>query len=145
MPNKSDDDRDIRALIGRQFKSMSWAEGATPDWSAFQRDFLPGALLHASARPVRAQSVEQFRERMTGLVGTSLRSLDEQVEGSTIRVFGNIAVAVAICATAENGDISDRTVEMMLLVKEAGEWRIAAQAWDKESPSNPISPALCDP
>ena len=30
----------------------------------------------------------------------------------------------------------------MLLLKDAGTWRIASQAWDKESAANPIPPTL---
>ena len=35
-----------------------------------------------------------------------------------------------------------RGVEMLLLVKTDGAWRIAAQAWDAEGPSKPIPPHL---
>jgi hypothetical protein len=47
-------------------------------------------------------------------------------------------------ARVENGDGAkvDRTVETMLLVKTEGKWRIAAQAWDKASPSNPVPDRL---
>lgn len=145
MTDSKNQDLDaIRALIGRQFKSMSWNEGKLPDWASFAGDFLPEAALYASARPVRPQSVAAFRERMGRLVGTSLRSFDERIAGTTIRVFGNVAVAVVACETVENAKDVNRTVEMMLLVKNAGEWRIAAQAWDKETPSNPITSALCE-
>lgn len=142
--NKNQDLDAIRALVGRQFKSLSWEEGEAPDWASFAGDFLPEAALYASARPARAQSITAFRERMDKLVGTSLRSLDERIAGTTIRVFGNVAVAVIACETIENAQDVNRTVEMMLLVKDAGEWRIAAQAWDKETPTNPITAALCE-
>ena len=35
-----------------------------------------------------------------------------------------------------------RGVEMLLLVKDDGAWRIAAQAWDTEGPSKRIPPHL---
>jgi hypothetical protein len=35
-----------------------------------------------------------------------------------------------------------RSVEMMLLVKTAGAWRIASQAWDRASETNPIPARL---
>ena len=35
-----------------------------------------------------------------------------------------------------------RGVEMLLLVKTDGAWRIAAQAWDAEGPLKPIPPHL---
>src|SRR5690349_6603497 len=145
MTDSNDQDRDaIRVLIDRQFESLSWNEGEVPDWASFTGDFLPEAALYAAARPARAQSVATFRDRMDKLVGTRLRSFDERIAGTTIRVFGNVAVAVVACETVENAKDVNRTVEMMLLVKDAGEWRIAAQAWDKETPTNPITAALCE-
>lgn len=79
---------------------------------------------------------------MKSLVGTTLRSFEETVLGSEVHVFGNVAVAVAACEMVENGAEVHRAVEMMLLVKDEGMWRIVSQAWDKESPSNPIPARL---
>lgn len=133
-----DDVRYIEELIARQFASMSWKVGGAPDLDQFGGDFLPGASLYPSARPVRAQSVTEFAERMAGLVGTTLKSFDEQVIGARIHVFGNVAVAVAACENTENGSEINRNVEMMLLIKDADRWRIAAQAWDKATDARPI-------
>jgi hypothetical protein len=47
-------------------------------------------------------------------------------------------VAVAPCELLENGTETSRNVEMLLLVKTDGQWRIAAQAWDKASDAHPI-------
>ncbi len=118
--------------------------GEAPDLDKFAADFLPGASLFASARPARAQSVGQFAERMKGLVGTTLKSFDEQVIGARIHVFGNVAVAVAACENTENGAEINRKVEMMLLVKDDGYWKIAAQAWDKATDARPISAEFLD-
>jgi len=140
-------DEDVRAiedLIARQFASMSWQVGGAPDLEKFGSDFLPGASLFASARPVRAQSVGQFAERMKSIVGTTLRSFDEQVIGTRIHVFGNVAVAVAACENTENGAEINRNIEMMLLVKDGGQWKIAAQAWDKATDAHPIPTELLD-
>lgn len=136
MSMNQDSDIDvIRALIARQFASMSWKANEALDWHTFKSDFLPQATLYASARPARPQSIEAFVARMNGLVGTTLKSLDEVVLGSEVRVFGNVAVAVVACENTENGTEINRNIEMMLLVKDAGCWKIAAQAWDKESDS----------
>lgn len=143
MSAAADDDvRAIEDLIARQFASMSWKTGAAPDLEKFGGDFLPDASLFASARPVRAQSVGQFVERMKGLVGTALKSFDEQVIGTRIHVFGNVAVAVAACENTENDAEVNRNIEMMLLVKDGGQWRIAAQAWDKSTDTRPIPAEL---
>jgi hypothetical protein len=70
---------------------------------------------------------------MKELAKSKLRSFKEDVLGHQIRVFGNVAVAVAGCQITENGKEINRGVEMMLLIKEEGTWRIVAQAWDIES------------
>ncbi|MEY9534974.1 hypothetical protein ABIA19_004827 [Sinorhizobium fredii] len=142
---ESDRDKDvqaIRSLIARQFKSISWREGKTPDWAAFEKDFLPEAPLYASARPLRSQTTGQFIERMNGLVGKTLHSLEETILGSRIHVFGNVAVAMIACENVENATETNRNVEMMLLVKDDGSWRVAAQAWDRQDAANPVTSEL---
>ena len=129
----TDDEKAIRALIARQFASLNWRPGTSGDWNAFAVDFLSGAPLYAAARPVKAQSAQAFIERMKGLAETKLRSFAEAVLGVEVRIFGNVAMAVAGCAITENEADVSRGVEMMLLVKEEGAWRIAAQAWDVET------------
>ena len=104
----------------------------------FAADFFPEASLYPAARPAKRQTVEAFIERMKGLAGTKLRSLQEAVLGTEIHVFGNVAVAVAACEMTENGAEVNRGVEMLLLIKNEGAWRIVSQAWDMESPSKRI-------
>ena len=53
-------------------------------------------------------------------------------------MFGNIAVATAAAEMLENGGEGSRSVEMMLLVREGGAWKIAAQAWDRAGEANPL-------
>ncbi|HWV81997.1 MAG TPA: hypothetical protein VNZ50_11240 [Hyphomicrobiaceae bacterium] len=143
MDEPADDDvAAINGLIARQFASLRWKAGGAPALDDFAADFLPGAMLFASARPVCAQSIGQFAERMNGLVGTTLKSFNEEVIGIRVHVFGNIAVAIAACENTENGTEVNRNVEMMLLVKDGGEWKIAAQAWDKATDTRPIPAEL---
>jgi Domain of unknown function (DUF4440) len=135
---QTDDAQAIEALIARQFASLSWAPGRSTDWDAFAADFFPEASLYPAARPAMRQIVGAFVERMKGFAGTKLRSFQEVVLGTEIRVFGNVAVALAACGTTENDAEVNRGVEMLLLLKEDGAWRIASQAWDAESPLKPI-------
>jgi len=142
QPDKDASDvRAIEVLVARQFASLNWAPGAPADWDAFASEFFPEATLYPSARPARPQTVKEFLERMKGLVGTKLRSFHETVLGTEVRIFGNVAVAVAACEVTENDSERSRSVEMMLLVKEGGTWRIVSQAWE-ESKGNPIPPPL---
>ena len=134
----ANDAKAINQLIRRQFASLSWKQGESGDWNAFAGDFLPDAILYPSARPALGQSAISFVERMKKLCGSTLQSFDERVLGTKILVFGSIAVAVVAGEMVENDAETNRNVEMMLFVKSDGAWRIAAQAWDRVTPSNPI-------
>jgi hypothetical protein len=132
------DIRAIEAVIARQFASLDWTPGTSGDWQAFASDFHPEASLYPAARPVRRQTVDAFIQRMKGMEGTKLHSFREAVLGTEIRVFGNVAIAIAACEMTENDAEVNRGVEMLLLVKDEGIWRIASQAWDTGGPSKPI-------
>lgn len=135
---QADDVEAIEALIARQFASLTWRPGTSANWDAFTNDFLADAPLYPAARPVRRQTAPAFIERMQGLAGTTLTTFRERVLGTEIRIFGNVATAVAGCEITENDTQVSLGVEMLLLVKTDGAWRIAAQAWDTESPSQPM-------
>ncbi len=134
----------IKAVIARQFGSLNWTAETSADWDAFRADFLPDASLYPAARPAIRQSVAAFVERMSALAQTKLRSFREAVLGSDIRVFGNVAVAVAACQITENDSKTSRGVEMLLLIKDEGTWRIVSQAWDTETDTRRIPADLLD-
>lgn len=136
--DQQDDIRAIEDLIARQFRTLSWNPGQPGDWQGFAADFFPGAPLYATGRPAKAQTVDAFVDRMKGLADTTLRSLHETPRGAHIRVFGNVAVAFAVCELLENETETTRNVEALLLIKDGGVWRIAAQAWDTETGDKPI-------
>ena len=126
------DTESIRHLIARQFNSMCWTPNNSADWKAFAADFVPWAAVYPATRPAQPQTVERFVERMTGLADTTLHTFFEAPLGTVVHVFGNVAVAAAGCEMTENGTKVNRGVEMMLLVKDEGVWKIVAQAWDTE-------------
>ncbi|MDD9907717.1 MAG: nuclear transport factor 2 family protein [Rhodospirillaceae bacterium] len=134
----TDDKRAIEALIRRQFESLQWAPDRAGDWDGFTADFHPEATLYAKARPAVPQSVDVFVDRMKGLADSSLSRFDERFLGTRIEVFGNVAIAFSGCEFTENGQDVSRGVEAMLLVKQDSEWKIVSQAWDMESPGNPL-------
>ena len=126
------DSEAIRHLIARQFNSMCWTPNNSADWKAFAADFAPWAALYPATRPAQAQTVERFVERMNTLAETTLHTFFEAPLGAVVHVFGNIAVAAAGCEMTENGTKVNRGVEMMLLLKDEGVWKVVAQAWDTE-------------
>jgi ketosteroid isomerase-like protein len=137
-----EDHKAIEAIIGRQFGSLNWTPHKPADWSAFVADFLPGASLYPAARPAKRQTPEEFVARMKGLAESKLLSFKEDVLGRQIQVFGNVAIVAAGCQFTENGKDVNRGVEMMLLIKEDGKWRIAAQGWDTENELSKLSADL---
>lgn len=132
MVDDSDDRRAIEAIVGRQFASLNWRPGTSGDWQAFASDFHSNAALYPASRPAKPQTVSAFIERMKGLSGGTLRSFGERVLGTDIRIFGNVAMALAACEITENEEKTIRGVEAMLLVKDGGVWTIVAQSWDTE-------------
>ena len=145
QPSKGEDERAIMAIIERQFASLGWTAQREADWASFAGDFLPHAVLYPAARPAKPQSVAAFVQRMKGLAETSLRTFRERALGAEIRVFGNVAIAMAACEIVENESQISRGIEAMLLVKEDRAWKIAAQGWDMESARNPVPASLLDP
>jgi ketosteroid isomerase-like protein len=129
--HQPDDTAAIRALVARQFASLSWSETTSGDWEAFAADFHPDATLWPAARPAQPQTVPAFVDRMKALAQTTLRTFDEKVLGTQVHVVGNVAVAIAAAEMTENGAHVNRNVEMLLLVKSDGAWRIVCQAWDR--------------
>jgi hypothetical protein len=71
-----------------------------------------------------------------------LRSFEETMLGAKILVFGNVAVALGACEMVENGSEVTRDVSGFLFIKDDGDWRIAAQAWDVEREGNALPEEL---
>lgn len=136
------DETAIRELIRAQAKRLSWTRDTPADWNGFKGGCLPNALLIASARPARTQTVDEFLARMQALSTGSLQSFAETALNGAVHVFGNVAVAIIAGETLENESERNRDVSGYLLVKEAGHWKIVAQAWDKETAARPIPPAM---
>lgn len=142
--SNTDEVRAIKALVERQFRSLSWTHGSGGDWDAFAADFFPDAALYPAARPAGKQSVAEFVERMRGQAEAKLWSFQEKVLGVDVRVFGSVALAAAAGEMIENDATQTRAVEMLLLVKNEGEWKIVAQAWDTEKPNLSLPTKLVD-
>jgi hypothetical protein len=138
------DHRAIRALIARQFESLSWSADRAPQWDEFWADFVPGALLFPAARPVRPVTVPNFVERMKSAAASTMPVFEETLLGVEIKLYGNVGVALAVCEQREKDAPPGRAVEALLLVREDGVWRIAAQGWDKEHDDAPIPQAMLD-
>jgi hypothetical protein len=112
----TDDEAAIRKVIAQQFGSLNWRPGTSGDWA----DFMAGAPLYAAAARSKRRPPRKPSPRMRGLAASKLRSFAEAALGVEVRIFGNVAIAVAGCEITENDADVTRGVEMMLLVKDAG-------------------------
>jgi hypothetical protein len=129
----------IREIVLSQFRSLAWTRDEGPNWEAFAQGFIPEVRLFPAARPVKSQTIDQFIDRMKRLRAEGkLVSFRETPLGCTVRVFGNVAVAFAACEMLENNSTVTRDVSAIVFVRDAGTWRIVAQAWDVETESNRI-------
>ncbi|MDA0824441.1 MAG: DUF4440 domain-containing protein [Proteobacteria bacterium] len=137
------DEQAIRALLARQFDTLCWTPGDSPDYARVLADFAHDATLYASRRPAQSQTADEFCARLERLrVDGTLATFHERMMGATVQVFGNVAVALAACEMTENEHTKTREVSGFLLLKDDGRWRIAAQAWDMAREGLPIPPAL---
>ncbi len=136
------DEKKIRALIGAHFQGLKWTPNTRADWAEFGADFLPDASLFPAARPAQAKTLNEFIERMNGVAQGSLRSFEERTLGMQVLVFGNVAVVLAASEMVENEKEVNHDVSGYLLVKDGGDWRIAAHAWDHASEQMPVPELL---
>jgi len=139
----TDDERELRALTAGGLDAISWRQGTAPDWAAFFRPYVSGAVLCPSARPAAAVTPDTFRARMDAQRESgTLRSLEETPLGTTVQLFGNVAVVLSAFEARVNGGGPGRGVNAYLCVKDGGAWKIVAVAWDNESATAPLPPVL---
>lgn len=139
----TDDERELRALATRGLHAISWGDGTAPDWQAFFGPYLAGAVMCPSARPAAMVTPDAFRARLDGQrESNALRSLAEKPLGTTVRVFGNVAVMLSAFEASANGDPPGRGVNAYLCVKDGGAWKVVAVAWDNESATEKLPPSL---
>jgi hypothetical protein len=134
--NPGSEDADVSAIkeVMRKELSLAWGPDKDPDWNAFAGTFLTSAALFPAARPASAQTLDHFISRMKRLQADGkLGTFNVTPLGCEVRVFGNVAVALAACELLENESTINREVNATVLVRENGMWRIAAQAWDVET------------
>lgn len=136
------DEKEIRDLIKNHFEGLSWTPDTSPDWDRFSRDFVPGATLIPSARPVQMKSVEDFIDRMNGVAASTLHTFEEHTLEMQILGFGNVAVVLAASEMLENKTETNHDISAYLLVKNEGKWFIAAHAWDKATEEMPVPEQL---
>lgn len=120
----------IKALIERQFSSASWNSFKQADWDGFESVFHPDATLFSADQLDAAQTANDFVMRLQNQSKTTRRAFQETALKIDVSVSGNIASAIVDCENVANGVDIHRTIEMLLLVKNATGWQIVSQVWD---------------
>ena len=131
----------IKAVIERQFASASWNAYKQPDWDGFVAVFHQDATLFSADQLAAAQTSQDFAARLQEQAKTTRRTFQETALKSDVFVSGNIATAIVDCENIANGYEIHRTIEMLLLVKNADGWKIVSQAWDQARPVEPVHDA----
>jgi ketosteroid isomerase-like protein len=131
----------IKSVIDRQFASASWSAYKQPDWDGFTDVFHEDATLFSADQLTKAQTAQSFVTRLKDQSGTTRRTFQETALKTDVFVSGDIATAIVDCENIANGLEIHRTIEMLLLVKNAGGWKIISQAWDKARPVEPVQDA----
>lgn len=133
----------IRDIITKLFDDLSWDENSAPDWSAFKKAFRNDAVLYPSARPVAQKPMLDFVDGMEGArTSGDLKSIVEAPLAFDITVFGNTALAYTSYKAEINGGAPGRGANAFLFVKDDGQWKIGAMAWDNESEAAPFCSRL---
>jgi hypothetical protein len=138
LQDQSSDEKAIRDLISGHFAGMKWTPTTEPDWASFSTDFHCEALLFPAARPAQARTLDAFIERMNGVAKKTLLTFEEHTLGMQVIVFGNVAVVMAASQMLENENETNHDVSGYLLIKDQGEWRIAAHGWDQATEEMPV-------
>ncbi|MDT9598797.1 nuclear transport factor 2 family protein [Sphingosinicella rhizophila] len=138
QPDRSADEARILEIVDTMFDAISWSEGSPPDFDRFSAAVMAEAVLVPAARPAATTDIASFVKRMSGLhADGAMKTFTEKATKTQIRIFGNIAVAIGGFEAIADGS-PGRGANVFLLVRDAGDWRIAAMAWDNESVDNPL-------
>ena len=141
--NHAGDEARIVEIIGSLFDAISWAEGRPPDFDRFSAAVRDDAIIVPAARPAAPTDIVSFVKRMSSLhTSGAMRTFDERARKTVVKVFGNVAVAIGGFETVADGS-TGRGVNAFLFIREASDWRIAAMAWDNETPTTRLPIPRC--
>lgn len=129
----------IETVIEALFAGITWSADRMPDWDGFRAQLHPATTMFPSARPCAPTTLEPFVAMMEGQrTSGAITVFEEDVTGHRIAVFGNIAVALSAYTQRINGGDLGRGVNGFLLIKQDGDWQIAAMCWDNARPDHPV-------
>jgi ketosteroid isomerase-like protein len=136
--NYATDESRIVDIINTMYDAISWSDASQPDFQKFTAAVRSDAVVVPSTRPAAPTDIAAFVERMSALhANGTMKTFEETGLKNRVKVFGNVAVAIGSFRAKIDGSVS-RGVNAFLFIREAGDWQIAAMAWDNESASTPL-------
>jgi len=137
-----EDLRTIDALISALYDTISGNAGER-DWDRFRALFLPGARLLRTDRSLGGATSQQLD--VEGFIAAAARNLatsafyEQEVARRTER-FGAIAHVFSTYEARSALDAAPfaRGINSIQLFEDDSGWRVAALAWDEETPDNAI-------
>ena len=143
MTDYAKDEARIREIVEQMFEAISWSGAKAPDFPAFSSAVRKDAVLVPAARPASPTDIDSFVARMSGLYDNgSMKTFDERANKTIVKVFGNLAVAIGSYQAQFDGGPVGRGANGFLLVRNEGDWQIAAMGWDSEDADKPLPAEL---
>jgi hypothetical protein len=142
QPGFAADEKRILAIIDSMYRAISWNDGVQPDFDRFRAAVRNDAVVIPAARPAGPTDIESFVDRMRRLHAEGvIKTFEEAGIKNTVKVFGNIAVAMGSFKALVDGS-ANCGVNAWLFIREGGDWQITAMAWDNETAATPLTGEL---
>jgi hypothetical protein len=138
QPDYAADETRIVEIMDSMFEAISWNERSLPNFDLFMAAVRKDAVVVPASRPAAPTDIESFVNRMMGLHAKGvMKAFEEEGTKNCVKIFGNVAVAIGGFKAVVDGSTS-RGANAFLFIREAGDWQIAAMAWDNETESTPL-------
>lgn len=141
-----EDTATIDSTIDALYRVISYRPGGRPRWDGLRSLFLPGGRLippkRDGDRHVAVLSVEEFIAWGEEVSAESRAAgFDERDTHHVTEQFGNVAHVLSTYEsrfTPDDAEPSQRGVNSIQLVRDAGRWWVVTVLWDAEREDNPI-------
>src|ERR1700678_2819004 len=95
QPDYAADEKRILTIIDSMYRAISWNDGVQPDFDRFRAPVRNDAIVIPAARPAEPTDIKSFVSRMRRLHAEGvMKTFEEMGIKNTVKVFGNIAVAM---------------------------------------------------
>jgi hypothetical protein len=137
LTGSQEDRAAIDRLVDRFFAAFTNRPPAVPDIKGLAALFIPsGMVVKATGEQPEGYSVQSFIEpRIRLLTEGTLTDFREEETASRTGILGNVAQRISLYRKSgimSGAHFEGKGVKVFQFVRTAGQWRIAAVAWDDE-------------